>query len=76
LILEHLADIVFPVLRLPRSLMPRFILLGIASAGVSVAPSAAPELVVQRADTGPFPHIAFSHHGHLLAISNKDQVFV
>ncbi len=40
------------------------------------AQSAAPELVVQRADTGPCRHISFSHDGRLLATDNQDQVFL
>ncbi|HEV2115684.1 MAG TPA: WD40 repeat domain-containing protein [Terriglobales bacterium] len=56
--------------------MLRIVLFGITSAGVGVAQSAAPELVVQRADTGPCPHIAFSHDGRLLATGNQGQVFL
>ena len=40
------------------------------------AQSPAPELVVQRADTGPCRHIAFSHDGRLLATDNEDEVLL
>jgi WD40 repeat protein len=52
------------------------VLLGLAPVAIARAQSAAPELVVQRADTGPCRHIAFSHDGRLLATDNQDQVFL
>lgn len=52
------------------------VLLWLVPAATARAQSAAPELVVQRADTGPCRHISVSHDGRLLATDNQDQVFL
>ncbi|HKW27464.1 MAG TPA: WD40 repeat domain-containing protein [Terriglobales bacterium] len=51
-------------------------MLWLALAATALAQSAAPELVVQRANTGPCRHIAFSHDGRLLATDNQDEVLL
>lgn len=49
--------------------------LWIVSSGLLVAQSA-PELVIQRADSGSCEHAAFSHDGQLLATDNGDEVLL
>jgi WD40 repeat protein len=46
------------------------------SSGLLAAQSAAPELVIQRADSGPCLHATFSHDAQLLATDTGDEVLL
>ena len=48
----------------------------IVSSGLLVAQSAAPELVIQRADSRPCLHATFSHDAQLLATDTGDEVLL
>ena len=62
--------------RLPKLIISGLFFWRIVSSGLLVAQSAAPELVIQRADSGPCVHAAFSHDGQLLATDNSDEVLL
>lgn len=62
--------------RLPKLIINGWFFLWIVSSGLLVAQSAAPELVIQRADSGSCEHAAFSHDGQLFATDNGDEVLL
>jgi len=61
--------------RLPKLIINGLFFCWIVS-GLLMAQSAAPELVIQRADSGSCEHAAFSHDGQLLATDNGDEVLL
>lgn len=62
--------------RLPKLIINGWFSLWIVSSGLLVAQSAAPELVIQRADSGPCLHATFSHDAQLLATDTGDEVLL
>jgi WD40 repeat protein len=62
--------------RLPKLIVTGLLFLWIDWAGLLMAQPGPPELVVQRADSGPCKHAAFSHNSQLLATDNGDEVLV
>lgn len=62
--------------RLPKLIINGWFSLWIVSSGLLAAQSAAPELVIQRADSRPCLHATFSHDAQLLATDTGDEVLL